>query len=295
MKRLGFRPQRTLARSVSVSGVGLLFGDRVRVRFRPAAPDSGIIFLRTDLRQPLRLAARYAHVTGTHRRTTLGQPPHQITLVEHVLAALAGLRIDNCQVEINGEEPPGLDGSSGRFVQALLSVGIIAQQAQHAIWSVSEPLTVEQGDAKLTIAPAQNHELQISYLLDYGERRSIVRQKHSQTITPESFARELANCRTFLLEHEADILQRQGVGVHITPADLLVFGAHGPIDNELRFANEAARHKVLDIIGDLALLGRDLRGTITAQRSGHPLNIELVRKLGKMLPQTAFIPRYRAA
>lgn len=295
MKRLGFRPQRTLARSVTVSGVGLLSGDRVRVRFRPAPPDFGLVFVRTDFRQPVRIAAKYAHVTGTHRRTTLGLPPHQITLVEHVLAALAGLRIDNCQVEVNGDEPPGLDGSAGRFANALLGAGIIAQQAQHVLWTVSEPITVQQGEANLTISPAENHELQISYVLDYGPGCSIVRQKHVQTITPESFARELANCRTFVLEHEADTLQSQGIGLHITPADLLVFGEHGPIDNELRYANEPARHKVLDIIGDLALLGRDLRGKITAHRSGHPLNIELVRKLGKMLPQPAFIPRYRAA
>jgi UDP-3-O-acyl N-acetylglucosamine deacetylase len=295
VNRLGFRPQRTLARSVSVSGVGLLDGNKVRVRFRPADADFGIVFSRTDLRRPLRIPAKSAYVTGTHRRTTLGDPPQEITLVEHVLAALAGLRIDNCLIEVNGHEPPGLDGSSARFVHALHSAGIIAQDAQHPIWTVTKPITVRQGQAWLTFAPAENPELQIEYQLDYGERASSLRQEHVQTITPESFTQELAHCRTFVLEHEADDLQSRGISVHMTPADVLVFGPNGPIDNVVRFPNEPARHKVLDIIGDLALLGRDVRGTITAHRSGHPLNIEMVQTLGSLLPKPAFIPRCRAA
>src|SRR5207253_8406229 len=114
-------------------------------------------------------------------------------------------------------------------------------------------------------------------------------------LTPESFAAELANCRTFVLDHEAEELQREGVGQHITPADVLVFGPHGPIDNRLRYGNEPARHKILDLIGDAALLGLDLRGHLVACRSGHPLNVELIRMLARQMPQSKSLPQYRVA
>jgi UDP-3-O-acyl N-acetylglucosamine deacetylase len=259
--------------------VGYLTGQTVRLWFRPAPPSTGIVFLRSDLGPETRITARAAEVTGTHRRTTLGQPPIQVGLVEHVMAALAGLRIDNCLVEVNAPEPPGLDGSSQGFVDALHQAGILLQPARRPVWKVSESVRVEHRGATLALHPSTDDELRISYLLDYGIGSPLGRQSHTQVVTPEGFANDLASCRTFLLEEEAVELRRQGFGSRTTPADLLIFGPRGPIENRLRYANEPARHKVLDLVGDLSLLGHDLRGHVVAYRSGHPLNVELVRAL----------------
>ncbi|MBY0527687.1 MAG: UDP-3-O-acyl-N-acetylglucosamine deacetylase [Gemmataceae bacterium] len=295
VRRLSYRYQRTLRSSAEVRGVGFLTGAGVRLRFKPAAPSTGIVFVRTDLRPAVHIAARVEHVTGTHRKTTLGRAPAQVMLVEHVLAALAGLRIDNCQVEIDGPEPPGLDGSSRAFVDALLDAGCVIQPTRRPIWSVSQSVTVASPGATLSLHPTHGDELKISYLLNYGDRAPIAPQMHTVRLTPESFANELSACRTFLLESEAIELRRQGIGLRITAADLIVVGPRGPIDNRLRHANELARHKLLDIVGDLALLGVDLRGHLVAYRSGHPLNIELARALCQRLaPQVPRIWRCAA-
>jgi len=279
VKKLSFRPQRTLARPTEVSGVGFLTGSNVHLRFLPAPADSGVVFVRTDLRTTPRIPATVRNVTGTQRRTTLGRAPAYVTLVEHVLAALGGLRIDNCFIELNAPEPPGLDGSARRFVEALVEAGPVLQSAKRPIWTVTEQVTVSHAGATLTLHPTDDDVLRVSYLLDYGLGCPIGWQSHTQNVAPEGFITDVAGCRTFLLEDEANEFRRQGFGVRLSPADLLVFGPRGPIGNCLRFANEPARHKVLDIIGDLSLFGADLRGHIVAYRSGHPLNVDLVREL----------------
>jgi UDP-3-O-acyl N-acetylglucosamine deacetylase len=249
------------------------------LRFHPAPADTGVVFVRTDLRPSVQVQATIDNVTGTQRRTTIGQGPAQVGLVEHVLAALAGLKIDNCYVELNASEPPGLDGSAKGFADVLCRAGTVLQPSRRSIWCVDAPVVVEHNGATLTLHPAFSRELKITYILDYGPNSPITPQRHTQMVAPETFRYGLANCRTFILEKEAGELRRQGLGARTTVADLLVFGKSGPIDNELRYANEPARHKVLDLIGDLSLLGEDLCGHVVAYRSGHPLNIELVRAL----------------
>lgn len=279
MRRFNYRYQRTIARPVVVEGIGLVTGADVRLRFVPARPSQGVVFVRTDLGREAFVPAHVDQVTGTQRRTTLGNPPVQVTLIEHVLAALAGLRIDNCLVELNAPEPPGLDGSARAFVEALRSAGVILQPARRPIWRVEEPVVVTEGGATVALHPPAGSELKVTYLLDYGIDSPIGRQMHTAIITPETFARELAGCRTFILDSEVEMLRRQGLGSRTTEADILVFGRRGVVGNRLRFADEPARHKVLDLIGDLALLGQDLRGHVVAYRSGHPLNVELAREL----------------
>ncbi len=279
MRRQSYRYQRTLAQSAEVRGVGFLTGANVRLRFTPAPPGAGVVFVRTDCRPRAFIPAHISQVTGTNRRTTLGRPPVQVGLVEHVLAALAGLRIDNCLVELNAPEPPGLDGSARAFVEALLTAGTQLQSARRPVYTIEETTIVRAGGATLALHPTNGAELVISYFLDYGLDSPIARQVHTETITPASFANEISGCRTFILESEAEELRKQGLGSRTTPADLLVFGRHGPIDNRLRYANEPARHKILDLVGDLSLLGADLCGHITAYRSGHPLNTTLARNL----------------
>jgi UDP-3-O-acyl N-acetylglucosamine deacetylase len=278
---------------MEVQGVGFLTGAAVRLRFQPAPPGTGVVFVRADLRSAPPIRACVDQVTGTERRTTLGPEPHQVSLVEHVLAALAGLRIDNCLVQLNAPEPPGLDGSAQRFVDILGEAGAVLQPARRGVWTVETPLTVAQNGATLTLHPGVD-ELKITYILDYGLSSPLGRQIHTETITPEHFASALAACRTFILEAEADEFRRRGWGACITPADLLVFGRHGPINNQVRYANEPARHKILDLVGDLSLFGHDLRGHVVACRSGHPLNIQLARDLSRQLGETSPAPRSAA-
>lgn len=295
MRKLCYRHQRTIATPVEIRGLGFLTGANVQLCFRPAPPDTGIVFQRIDLKPEVQIPARVESVTGTHRRTTLGKAPAQVELVEHVLAALAGLRIDNCFVELNAPEPPGLDGSSQRFVEALRDAGAVLQPARRTIWAVDTPIVLSHQGATLAVYPSDEDELKISYVLDYGLHSPIGRQVHTQRITPEHFSHEIADCRTFLLETEAVELRRQGLGKRTTPSDLLVFGHAGPIENRVRHANEPARHKVLDLVGDLSLFGHDLRGHLVAYRSGHPLNVELVRALNDQLAHSGRSPRRQAA
>ncbi len=291
MRSQHFRYQQTLAQPADIAGTGFLTGAWVRLRFVPAPVSTGVVFVRGDLGPGALVPARVEHVTGTQRRTTLGTPPISVNLVEHVLAALAGLHIDNCYVEVNGPEPPGLDGSARGFVEVLRAAGVRLQPARRPIWSVTEPVSVRHQGATLTLHPADEPALKISYHLDYGPWSPIPPQRHTQVLTPETFANELAGCRTFLLESEAQELKRQGLGVNTQVSDLLVFGPHGPIGNTLRYADEPARHKVLDLVGDLSLLGHDIHGHVVAYRSGHPLNVELVRALARQLPAVAEIRR----
>ena len=200
-----------------------------------------------------------------------------------MIAAVAGLKIDNCVIEINGPEPPGLDGSAKAFVETLQEGGFELQDASRPRWGVSKPVSVSQQGATLTLYPADNDELTITYFLDYGNNSRIPRQVHTSTIEPGTFLSQLACTRTFLLAKEAYRLLRQGLGGHTTLQDLIVFGKNGPLRNTLRFANEPARHKVLDIVGDLSLLGVDLCGHVVAYRSGHPLNFELARTLRQQI------------
>ncbi len=282
MRVIGYRKQRTLAGTASVPGVGFITGARVTARFHPAPPDTGIVFRRVDLPGAPTVPARVEWVSGTARRTTLGPPESGVTLVEHVLAALAGSRIDNCIVDLDGPEPPGLDGSSEGFVRALAAAGAVLQSAQRLIYAVEEPAVVRAPGATLTLHPGESNaetELRVSYLLNYGLGAPLSPQTHTVSVCPATFTQDLSRCRTFVTEPEAAGLRAQGIGRHLTPANLLVFGKRGPIDNAVRFADEPARHKILDLIGDLALCGFDLAGHLVAYRSGHALNVELARLL----------------
>jgi UDP-3-O-acyl N-acetylglucosamine deacetylase len=296
VRLLNYRYQRTLARPAEIVGIGFLTGANVRLRFQPAPPSTGVVFIRSDLRPNVRIPARVDHVTGTERRTTLGHPPAQVALVEHVLAALAGLRIDNCLVDLNAPEPPGLDGSARRFVEVLHNAGCKLQAARRPVYTVPSSIVVSHQGATLAIHPAgPSEDLRVSYILNYGKNSSIAPQISTQMVTPEGFANNLASCRTFLLDSEAAELRRHGLGPRTTAADLLVFGPRGPVDNTLRYGNEPARHKVLDILGDLSLFGHDLRGHVVGYRSGHPLNVELVRTLTGRISQSSRAVREIAA
>jgi len=290
VRDIGYRHQRTLASEVILDGTGLVTGDRVRLRLRPAGPNTGRTFLRLDRPGSPRVPARVPFVTGTQRRTSLGSPASGVIVVEHLLATLAGLRIDNCLIELDGPEPPGLDGSAAGFAAAVVRAGATLQPARCPIRSVPSPLVVSRGNSTISVHPAREPGLRVTYVLDYGWPGPIPPQTFTTEIDPETFVRELAPCRTFVTEAEAHELRAGGVGRHLGRSDLLVFGSRGPIDNRLRFADEPARHKVLDIIGDLALCGFDLAGHVVAYRSGHALNVELARVLTTLAVAATPVP-----
>lgn len=281
LRRISQRCQRTLARPASIRGVGFLTGRDIMVRFLPAAAGEGVEFVRTDLPGRPATAAHVSRVTGTARRTTLGGD-EGVSLVEHVLAALAALRIDNCLVEIDAPEPPGLDGSCQGFMDALAEAGTRTLPAPRYAYATERAVTVSAGNASLTLHPAENADLTITYMLDYGANSPIPRQIHTHQFSTGEFARRIAPCRTFLLSEEVEAFRKQGLGSRTSFEDLLVFGSGGVMGNRLRFGDEPARHKVLDILGDIALTGFDIAGHIVACRSGHPLNVALGRQLESM-------------
>jgi len=272
------RTQQTIACETETTGFGYWSGKDVRVEFRPGEPDTGVVFVRRDLSPVRRIDVSVDNRIDQPRRTTLEQNGAKVEMVEHILAALAALELDNIEVWVDSAEMPGCDGSSQAFVEALDEVGVLEQNATRPQMVVQETVRVSDGDSWVEAHPHSGDHLIVRAEIDYGDS-SIGRQAAEHVITPNSFREELAAARTFLLEKEAKWLHEQGLGLHVGPTDLLVFGDDGPIENTLRFENECARHKALDVVGDLALSGCDIVGRIVAHCSGHKLNAELVRKL----------------
>lgn len=273
------RKQRTIAAPVAVEGVGYWSGKNVRVEFRPAAANAGVVFVRADLAGNPRIPARVEHRVEIPRRTSLACGGASVEMVEHIMAALSGMRIDNCEVWVDQIEMPGCDGSAMPFVQALDAAGAVVQDADRAFRTIREPIRLGTADCWVEARPCRSGRTILQYELDYGLGNLIGRQSLEIALSPKFFHLNLAPSRTFLLESEAEALQAQGLGQRATPRDLLVFGKDGPIDNELRFPDECVRHKLVDLVGDLALAGCDLVGRFLACRSGHRLNAELVRTI----------------
>ena len=269
------RKQTTISNSVSVSGFGFWSGRDVQLTFNPAAQDTGIVFVRTDIPGQPRIPAVIQNRVNGPRRTTLVAEGCTVEMVEHVLAALAGLQIDNCEVQVDRAEMPGCDGSSLSFTQALSRTEIIALESERRVTRVESTIRVGNKDAWIQADPVDSDQLELVYQLQY-KCPSIGAQVYRSIISPDAFAREIAPARTFVLIEESRQLQRQGLGKRVTYQDVLVFDESGPLDNELRFNNECARHKLLDMIGDFSLSGTDLIGKFTASRSGHRLNSQMV-------------------
>jgi len=272
------RKQRTIGSAVRIPGFGYWTGKDVNVEFRPAPPDAGITFVRGDLSPAVRIPADVAHRVEVPRRTVLSCGGGSVEMVEHILAALAGLRIDNCEVWVDSQEMPGLDGSSQAFVEAIQKVGALEQPALRGQLIVEDTTRVGDEKAWVEARPSRIDGFSLKLRIDYGPG-PIGRQSVHFVVTPGTFIRELAPARTFLTKAEADWLRKQGLGTRATTSDLLVFDDEGPIQNALRYEDECARHKALDLVGDLALSGCDLIGHFVAYCSGHRLNADLVRVL----------------
>lgn len=244
---------------------------------RPAQPDTGIVFVRSDLDPHRGVRATVESVRSDEvRQTALVVGDGMIRTIEHLMAAFHGLGIDNALVEVGGEEIPGLDGSAREFTEEIQRTGLVEQDQERKFIEVQEPLYVDQGDQILVILPAPN--LTISYTLSY-RHEDLRDQFLSLRILPEIFEREIAPARTFVLKEEAEALLAHGLGKGANFENTLVFERNLPIENSLRFEDEACRHKIMDLLGDLFLLGGFLKGHVIATRSGHTLNLELVRRI----------------
>jgi len=271
--------QKTIKSECRIAGKGLFGGEDARVVFRPAAVDTGIVFVRTDVPEPVRISGVVPNLAERGHRTALKKGPVSIETVEHCLAVINALGIDNLIVEVSGPEMPAPDCSSAEYFKVLKRVGLVEQTKERKEFVISEPVSIISGDASIYALPYADDGLNITYDLDYSGHTGIGRQIFSCRVTAESFERNLAPARTFLLEAEARQFLARGIGTHLGPRDVLVINSDGPIKNSYRFPNECARHKVVDLIGDLTLVGRAIKGRIVAYKSGHSLNLQLVRRL----------------
>jgi UDP-3-O-[3-hydroxymyristoyl] N-acetylglucosamine deacetylase len=277
MSRL--RTQRTIGHAVAVEGFGYYSGRDIRVEFRPADAGAGVTFVRSDIGPTARVPVSPLLRLDVPRRTTLAYRGVEVQMVEHVLAALAGTGIDNCEVWVSAAEMPGCDGSALAFVEALDRAGSVEQA--EPVRQLRARKTIRVGNERnwIEARPPRGERLTIAFDLDYGDDTPIGRQTTRLEVYPDSFRSELAPCRTFLLQKEADAMLAQGIGTRVTPQNLLIFGKHGPIENRLRFDNECVRHKILDVVGDLALTGCEVVADVIAFRSGHKLHAELATRL----------------
>ncbi len=273
------RFQHTIGRPCQVSGRGYWSGQPITLTFLPAKPHTGIVFVRTDLKECPSVPAVVDYRVDMPLRTRLAQGTAMVDMVEHVLATLLALQIDNVEIHCTNCEMPSLDGSSHAYALALASVGKRLQSTERAQFQIAEPLRIGNDHQWIMALPGNASELTIEYRLDYGAKSPIGQAVYSALVTEQTFLQDLAPARTFITIAEAEQLQQQGLARHVTPRDLLVFDQAGPIDNSLRFPDECARHKALDLLGDLALAGVDIRGKIVAFRSGHQLNGSLAQAL----------------
>lgn len=276
------RNEHTIAERVRVSGRGYWTGRGVNVHFVPASIGTGIRFVRTDLSDSPEIPVGLTTRTDQSLRTNVAVGEAKVEMIEHAMAALYALEIDNCVVEIDGGELPGLDGSSAAYVDALRSAGLVMQASQKKQLVVDRTIRIGTAANWLEASPSPDGRMHVEYHLDYGPDSPVRPQEFTAAVTPDIFVRELAPARTFVTAEQAANLRSSGVASHVTDRDLLVFDHRGPVNNLLRFPDECARHKALDMVGDLALVGADLIGKFTSHRGGHQLNGLMAEQLCKI-------------
>ncbi|HKP74819.1 MAG TPA: bifunctional UDP-3-O-[3-hydroxymyristoyl] N-acetylglucosamine deacetylase/3-hydroxyacyl-ACP dehydratase [Longimicrobiaceae bacterium] len=270
--------QNTIAAPAELEGVGLHTGAPVKMRLVPAPVNTGVVFRRADVEGAPKIAALVANVSTTDRGTTLGHGEARVHTVEHLLAAVVARQVDNLLVELEGPEPPAMDGSSQGFDAALADCGVQAQDAPARYITVDETFSLTKGAAEYVVAPAQGYRLSASIEFDHP---AVGRQFASFVVQDGSFSRELAPARTFCFEREVEELYSRGLAQGGNVQNAIVLGEDGGIvaGTELRFPDEFVRHKALDIVGDLALVGARLNAHIVAEKPGHKGNVALAQEL----------------
>lgn len=265
---------------MGTSGKGLHSGIAANLRLLPAPPGHGIVFRRTDLPGTPAIPALVENLVHTDlmRRTTLAAGDARVFTIEHVMAAAAALRVDNMTIELDTEEPPFLDGSSGPFVEMIRTAGIEEQAGELSPLAVTRPLAFRDGDAEITALPSDEFRVTFFFSSDNPLLRS---QQADFVITPDVFAAEIAPARTFCFFSEIEPLRARGLIRGGNLASSVVFGRKAVLNESLRFPDEPVRHKILDFVGDLALLGRPVLGHFMASRSGHRVHAAFCNFLRK--------------
>ncbi|MCH8303546.1 MAG: bifunctional UDP-3-O-[3-hydroxymyristoyl] N-acetylglucosamine deacetylase/3-hydroxyacyl-ACP dehydratase [Candidatus Marinimicrobia bacterium] len=311
--------QRTIANPVHFSGVGLHTGLKSRVTFRPAPVNHGIRFVRTDLENSPEIIPHISNVVDLNRGTSIEQDGVRIHTVEHVLSAISGLQIDNVYVELTNKEPPVGDGSAKPFVDVLLKAGFVEQAEERKYFQVEEPITITEPETGAEIVVLPSEEFRITFLVDY-DNPAIGKKYTSMYSLEKEYVKEFAPARTFCFLHEVEELHKAGLirGGNLNNAIVVVDRKLGAEDikslkkllnikgkvtvpesgilngKKLRFENEPVRHKTLDLIGDLALLGMPIKAHILAARSGHLTNVALVKRLSKLLEKKEITKKFQS-
>jgi UDP-3-O-[3-hydroxymyristoyl] N-acetylglucosamine deacetylase len=271
--------QRTLRRSISCAGIGLHSGNRVTLSLKPGASNSGIRFRRSDL-GGLEVPATVSHVGGLNHATGLARDAVTVDTVEHLLAAFVSLGVDNAVVELNSPEVPIMDGSAAPFVYLIQEAGIKQLAAPRRYLKVLRPISLARGDKRIALYPSDHFKVTYSIAFDHPLLRH---QSRTIRVTEESFVEDIAPARTFGFLEEVEMMRQQGLALGGSLENAVVIGDTGVLNNALRFEDEFVRHKILDVIGDMALVGHPIIGHLIAHRGGHALHTSFAaRVLGEV-------------
>jgi len=268
-------PQRTLRRATTCAGIGLHSGRKVTLSLRPAAAGTGIRFRRLDL-GGLEVPAEINHLGAINYATGLTRDAVNVETVEHLLAAVMSLGVDNVTVELNSPEVPIMDGSASPFVYLIQDVGVKALDAPRRYLKVRRPISLTAGDKRIAIYPSDHFKVTYSIAYDHPLLRH---QSRTIRLTGEAFVDEIAPARTFTFLKEVEILRRQGLALGGSLENAIVIGDTGVLNSGLRFDDEFVRHKILDVIGDMALVGYPMIGHLVAHRGGHGLHTAFAAKI----------------
>lgn len=281
--------RRTLRREVGCTGTGLHTGKPVRLLLKPAPAGHGVQFFRSDV--GVTIPARLANLARLDHATTLSAEGVSIETVEHLLSALAGLGVDDARVEVDGPEVPILDGSAAPFVILIHEAGVRPQAVQREYLKVLEPVEVVQGSKSVRLQP--DEQLRVSYRIGF-DHPLLRHQAISLRITPEAYAEQVAPARTFGFLRDVEMLRKSGLALGGSLENAVVIGESGVLNNKLRFEDEFVRHKVLDALGDLALIGHPVVGHLEATKAGHALHAALAQKLLETPEAWALVTQPRA-
>ena len=311
-----YEKQHTIQKPISITGVGLHTGAEVTMTFNPAPEGHGFVFRRIDLEGSPTVEADVDNVVDVTRGTTIADGKAKVHTVEHTLAALVGLQIDNCLIDLDGPEPPVMDGSSHMFIEVLNKAGLVEQNADREFFIVDQPIHYYENERQVDLAALPLDDFRVTVMIDYNS--PILGSQHATLINIDHFQKEFANSRTFCFLHELEQLVEAGLikGGDLNNAIVVVdkevskeelsrlstlfkkpgieVAKEGILNNiELRYRNEPARHKLLDLIGDLALIGAPIKGQILAARPGHKANVELAKKIKSLIKQKKIKKKYQ--
>ncbi len=269
--------QRTIKKPVTIQGIGLHSGRTIKMQLRPATANTGVIFHRHDGEKTVSIKALSENVVDTRLATVLGKDGQKISTVEHLMAAISSLGIDNLHIDIDGPEVPVMDGSAAPFLKAFDDAGIKTLGAGRQYLSIRKPITVVDGEKRVTIIPSRFFRITFDIAFDHP---SIALQRRSVKVEPDLFRKDIAPARTFGFYEEVEYLKANGLARGGSLENAVVIGKEGVLNPEgLRFSDEFVRHKILDAVGDFSLIGYPILGHIKAYKAGHDINNKLVKKI----------------